>query len=650
MPVTEKENGESAESLPSAVTGRELPGRNRSFDPREEQEAALSSAVVQSVLDAQEDEKAQEKALRSGAVVTESATDLNCREEREAAIASPGAQFAVPEYQEKAEELARRSQRVSETTADFTAASFMAETAHAVAAMPGGSSNKSTNQTTMEQTDLSPDSPDVVREMERLESRAINSTEYPAQAIERLEVFNAIGSPMEDNIERLENKVFNAIGSPMEVERLEGKMLEAAQDPENKVVLTSIASNGSVPGAHHCVPSMAPHERLEQEIIDAEQVVVPEEFPEEQATRSASPGAAEEEGLVKARPVDNEENQNLVVGTSEDVLKQRQREKEEKFRSWTICLVLLFCLIVAAVVVIVVLAVPNDDNKVVQTREEPTNTASPMTPAPTPYIVPLPDFTLEALEDPESPQSKAYHWLQDDPVLEEYSQTKRLQRMALATFYYATKGDNWILNDGWMDYEIDECNWYSKFNISGEDGSEVDFFVPAGQVMGTTVCNEDGSYSQLVMTKNGLAGELPKEIALLTSLERFDIAENMVAGTFPPEWGLLSSLRELAINNNKLTGTFPSQLGLLEGLEFLLCFDMGLSGVLPTELGRMTSMRELELKENSFSGSLPSELGLLTELGRIRANDNSFSGIVPTELGFLTKMTELTREFLCGLL
>jgi hypothetical protein len=107
----------------------------------------------------------------------------------------------------------------------------------------------------------------------------------------------------------------------------------------------------------------------------------------------------------------------------------------------------------------------------------------------------------EALNSTSSPQYMAYSWLLEDKFLMEYSRKRILQRYSLATFYYATNGDQWLKNDFWLS-DRTECHWYSK------TGSR-------------TLCNEEQELVNLELDINNIYGSLPPEIGLLSSsLER----------------------------------------------------------------------------------------------------------------------------------
>lgn len=246
--------------------------------------------------------------------------------------------------------------------------------------------------------------------------------------------------------------------------------------------------------------------------------------------------------------------------------------------------------------------------------------------APTQRFLVLPDYTLEAIEDsPDSPQARAYHWLENDPMLDTYSSSRLLQRYALAVFYYATGGDQWILNIDWLSYENHECVWYHKRHDNQ-----------------TIACDMEKNLLGLELTNNGLAGTLPLEMSLLTNLEILDVADNNnICGPIPTEVGLMTSLRELIVDMNEISGSIPTVIGQLSWLERLYIHSNPITGTIPTQVGQLTQMMDLELGISPMmTGTLPSELGLLTKMTYLHAASSSFEGTIPREIWNLPALLE----------
>jgi hypothetical protein len=116
----------------------------------------------------------------------------------------------------------------------------------------------------------------------------------------------------------------------------------------------------------------------------------------------------------------------------------------------------------------------------------------------------------EALRTPSTPQNMALEWLAENPNLANYTDQEKIQRYALATLYYSTKGDSWAINDFWLS-NADVCGKWSQYN-------------------GTTIdCTSNGSVSSLDLRSNSLRGTIPPEIGMLSdSLGKFVVKENAV--------------------------------------------------------------------------------------------------------------------------
>jgi hypothetical protein len=110
----------------------------------------------------------------------------------------------------------------------------------------------------------------------------------------------------------------------------------------------------------------------------------------------------------------------------------------------------------------------------------------------------LPPYSLELAEnDPDSPQAKAFAWLNGDPQYNEYESYRLYQRYALAVFYHSTSGESWKNKAGWMS-NSSECTWFTSWDIS-----------PVCEASHMVVLGFDG---------NGLDGSIPTELELLSDL------------------------------------------------------------------------------------------------------------------------------------
>ncbi|CAB9515064.1 Leucine Rich Repeat [Seminavis robusta] len=203
----------------------------------------------------------------------------------------------------------------------------------------------------------------------------------------------------------------------------------------------------------------------------------------------------------------------------------------------------------------------------------------------------LPDYTVEALYDAKSPQAKAYAWLLGNSTsLETCSNERLIQRFALATIYYATRGDYWVKHRGWLDWETHECNWQQS-QAYLEDSPQLH-------------CDEMGQIKAIALMGNNVVGSIPKEVSLLhNSLKELYVSFNVeLKGTLPSEIGMLTRLESLGLQATGLSGKLPTELGLLPVLGDLYLGGQGIEGTVPTQLGQFGSLSHLEVGFMSLTG------------------------------------------------
>eukprot|EP00797_Seminavis_robusta_P008626 Sro160_g072180.2 (363) ;mRNA; r:52023-53111 len=289
-----------------------------------------------------------------------------------------------------------------------------------------------------------------------------------------------------------------------------------------------------------------------------------------------------------------------------------------------------------------------------------------------------------------TPRLQAYLWMQNDPMISNYSDARLLQRFALATFYYATNGEGWNSRRG------SEQDVYSGRGPGGgqckRDGSTQQdvYHPPHGGGVGPpggegprppppggalieglsppprppsanatpprffdwlsyfthecnwfskapfpeAVCNEEREYRELTLLRNGLSGSIPLELALLTSLQVLRLGENCLTGTIPPTLWQVSSLVMLELNQNTLTGSLqPDHLEAMH--RHMISLDVGvnqLQGTLPSELGLLSACARLFLNDNGFSGTIPSDLAQMTQMQFFSLGATEISGSIPPDL------------------
>jgi Leucine-rich repeat (LRR) protein len=252
----------------------------------------------------------------------------------------------------------------------------------------------------------------------------------------------------------------------------------------------------------------------------------------------------------------------------------------------------------------------------------PTTMAPTVQPA---LLIDFPPSTVEAIVDPTSPQAMAFQWMFTDPLVHTYDAERQSQRFALATFFYATQGENWTTNNNWLsvDSGMHECFWYAQ----------------------SPVCNDQQQYTVLELNDNNIDGEIPAEISMLSGLKEIRLHGNSINGTIPVTLSELTQINVLDLQKNIMTGPIPSQLGLLTSLELLWLNETRdattPAATIPSELGLLTGLSELHLSSTNLNGSVPTELALLPNLDWLTLRHNQLSGSIPSELALLPKLTWL---------
>ena len=189
-------------------------------------------------------------------------------------------------------------------------------------------------------------------------------------------------------------------------------------------------------------------------------------------------------------------------------------------------------------------------------------------------------------------------------------------RAALIVFYNATGGTNWNNRSGWL----------SSAQI--------------GQWHGVTT-NDDGRVTELRLRENGLTGQLPGALGILSSLNYLNLGDNALEGTIPAELQILSNLQQFYLWNNRLTGPVPAWLGNLTNLKRLGLSRNQLKGTIPGTLGNLSNLNLINFGGNQLSGPIPMELQNLGNLQELNLWDNQLTGSVPSWLGSLGNLTRL---------
>ena len=319
--------------------------------------------------------------------------------------------------------------------------------------------------------------------------------------------------------------------------------------------------------------------------------------------------ASIEEGLAQAMPIEDTNPQDLPHAAAVDMEEKDARHPEmtHKPRRSELLLLAFLVLMIVIVGVGVTLAIRTEKQG---SRNSTPSTISTNLPGSIPLDMSrrehilslLPLETLQAIEeDPFSPQSLALDFCRNDPNLDSYPDWRILQRFALVTLFYATSGEQWKDNSGYLSHKIHECQWYAcpfppqnvnakKEGLTKFHGAE--YNNPCDNVDPAVV--EKEVYVKLWIWSHKLDGTIPVEVGIfLTSLMSVSLGHNPnIQGTIPSQLGLLTNMELLDLAGTSVTGTIPVELGnVSSSLKSLHLTDTHVSGVLPELLANVTTLR-----------------------------------------------------------
>jgi Leucine-rich repeat (LRR) protein len=229
-----------------------------------------------------------------------------------------------------------------------------------------------------------------------------------------------------------------------------------------------------------------------------------------------------------------------------------------------------------------------------------------------------------------SPQFQAATWIADfDPLQLNVVDTLDFrQRYALAVFYYALDGPNWIYNDKlpWLTKDS-VCNWRAP--LPTETGA----FVQTG-----SKCYGGKEVKEIFLPSWYLRGKLPREIALLTSLEVLTLWNNELTGSFPSTIQKLTSLKKIDFHGNSFTGSLPDWIGDLSQLTYLNVDGSHLTGRLP-DLARLSLLETVNLGYNDIRDDV-AKLAPLKGVKNLIVANNTFYGDLSSDLLFSWPLIE----------
>ncbi|XP_051135373.1 probable LRR receptor-like serine/threonine-protein kinase RFK1 [Andrographis paniculata] len=150
-----------------------------------------------------------------------------------------------------------------------------------------------------------------------------------------------------------------------------------------------------------------------------------------------------------------------------------------------------------------------------------------------------------------------------------------------------------------------------------------------------TICH----VTKIVLKSYNLPGVLPANIVKLPYLQEIDFAYNLLTGTIPRQW-FSTQLASISVLVNRLSGQIPKELANITTLTYLNLEANQFSGLIPSIIGRLRNLTTLILSSNQFTGHLPTSFSTLTNLRDFRINDNKLTGQIPD---FIQNWRQLNR-------
>ena len=248
------------------------------------------------------------------------------------------------------------------------------------------------------------------------------------------------------------------------------------------------------------------------------------------------------------------------------------------------------------------------------------------------------DTLITILETPDysSPQYKAFYFLvsnserlfgskmkdimnvETDLDLDPEDVSRISTLFGLVTLYESTGGSNWSVNSGWLQPEIDFCEWHGvncdgdeiqRTSFEGANQNNLSILPPppgdlddiGGQYDQTSynypdVENRKTFFDSLSTEDRENADGYFDNKVLIHSL---DLRGNNLSGSIPIEISCLSSIYiGIHLSGNKLSGTIPPDIAMLSHMQVLNLGRNKLEGELPIELANMVELRVFDISGN----------------------------------------------------
>lgn len=163
--------------------------------------------------------------------------------------------------------------------------------------------------------------------------------------------------------------------------------------------------------------------------------------------------------------------------------------------------------------------------------------------------------------------------------------------------------------------------------------------------IGVTCTKDRAHVLALRLPGIGLYGEIPANtLGKLDHLQVLSLRSNHLTGNLPPDVASLSSLHNLYLQHNAFTGNIPDSLSF--GLASLDLSYNSFSGEIPLALRNLSQLAVLYLQNNSLSGPIPDLR--LPRLIHLNVSFNHLNGSIPSSFQNFTNDSFVGNVQLCG--
>jgi Leucine-rich repeat (LRR) protein len=237
-------------------------------------------------------------------------------------------------------------------------------------------------------------------------------------------------------------------------------------------------------------------------------------------------------------------------------------------------------------------------------------------------VLGLPESHSTMLDSPESPQARALQWVAESAQYDTYDDDQRLQRYALASFFYATYAVRnayvtqqvpWTTAEKWLSEEH-ECDW---------------------EGITCNTADEAGEGNRVVITieleEHRVTGSIPLDLVLLReSLTSLILTNNLIfmEGDALMVFSYLAKLEVLMLADNYIVerNGLPDSLRELPNLKkLIMSYNLLQGNIRPTYFESLSKLTHLEVESNYLSGPLPSSVFAMEQLVYLYVRRNDFN-------------------------